>query len=930
MKNKILLFSVLLIFILSTFSFANGLENRKTQILSPGVTLDEITRLTANGWLYIDMIKIDLKNEYAKIDVIGSENGVSSLSTTKNMAKYANAVAALNADYFAKRPNTSNKGQSIGFWGSDGKVLQSSADENINSNTMASFILDNKNNIIYDYLKDEISLKCPNGSTIYVADINKYLPLEAPCCIFTSDWGEKSIGNSEGKEMIELVVKNNKIVEIRNNQEGIDIPEDGYVVSAYGNYGTQLLENFSVGSKISYDIKINLDLDKLQFAVSGGTILVKDGEISKVTHTIYGKHEFSAIGSSKDGQTVYLVAVTRVNGNTFGITQSELAQIIKDLGIYNAINLDGGGSTTLVAKYLGEDTIKSINIDDGNYLRPVINSIGVFSLAPKTELSNLILALESTNIFRDNYTDFSIKGYDSNYNYIEIDKDDVKLTFSNSNAKYDNSKILGLKEGNVIVTATYKGVKTTANLKVLGDVYSLDISPKTANVKKGGTQFFTLIGTDKNGYSAPINNKLVNWNIDGTGTISDNGLYTATSSGTAIISASIDKAKSFVKVGVMNNIEQIYDDFENLKGKFSSYPNTINGNVKLNSSSSKTGNNCLKITYDFSTNDTVKGAYYDYSTALKMPDNISEISLWVYNPIKNDNSLKSQYKDKNGNTRISILCDKLDFTGWKQVKFENANLIKSIVSIYVAQSNNSNNESSYVLIDTLNVKYYGYVNDNFVIPNNIVGNDELNKDIQDSEFTLSLVEQIEQPNTLFDKIKNNKLINNFNTNSDLVIFTKGTQNTQYISDLTTKYISSKLYTKINYNQFTIITIDVSSSGIANTNFSQWESLIDDLDNTKKNVLIILNNSLDTFSDDLEKDFLLNKLISKSEETSNRYWIIQNGKTTNNVNYNRIKILTIGNSSVDNSNINNVIDNYKYINIYLKSDDIYYDIKNIFE
>ena len=156
----------------------------------------------------------------------------------------------------------------------------------------------------------------------------------------------------------------------------------------------------------------------------------------------------------------------------------------------------------------------------------------------------------------------------------------------------------------------------------------------------------------------------------------------------------------------------------------------------------------------------------------------------------------------------------------------------------------------------------------------------------------------------------------FNTNSDLVIFTKGNQNQEYISNLDTKYISNKTYAKSNHNNFTIFTIDVSNKGIRNTDFSQWENLIEDLDNTKKNVLIILNNSLDTFNDNLEKEFLLNTLVNKSEETGNKYWIIQNGKTTNSVNYNGIKILTIGNSSIVNTNISTVIDNYKYINIYI--------------
>ncbi len=352
MNKRIFLITILFVLMIPICCFAKIYEKVDSQILTSGVTLNNITRFTSNGWLYLNVIEVDMTDSNVKLDAIISENGVSHLSSMKNMANYNNVVAAINADYFAKRADETNRGQAIGFTASDGNIINSSADENLSKDTMSTFILNNDNSILYTFLKDEISLYSYDTSlTSYVADINKFIPLEEQCCIFTPAWGPTTIGNSKGQHMIELVVENNIVTEIRENVEGTSIPENGYVVSGYGTYGEFLLNNFKKGSKIKYDININLDLNKMKMAISGGSILVKDGNIvSPLTHVIYGKHEFTAIGSSKDNNKVYLVTVTNNNSGTLGITQKELATLLKDYGIYNAINLDGGGSTTMVAR----------------------------------------------------------------------------------------------------------------------------------------------------------------------------------------------------------------------------------------------------------------------------------------------------------------------------------------------------------------------------------------------------------------------------------------------------------------------------------------------------------------------------------------------------------------------------------------------------
>ena len=65
------------------------------------------------------------------------------------------------------------------------------------------------------------------------------------------------------------------------------------------------------------------------------------------------RHPRSVIFTKKDGTTVFLTVDGRSKGNADGMSIPELAQLVKVLGAKDAINLDGGGSTTLWTKGAG-------------------------------------------------------------------------------------------------------------------------------------------------------------------------------------------------------------------------------------------------------------------------------------------------------------------------------------------------------------------------------------------------------------------------------------------------------------------------------------------------------------------------------------------------------------------------------------------------
>jgi len=112
---------------------------------------------------------------------------------------------------------------------------------------------------------------------------------------------------------------------------------------------------------------------KMGPAVGGGPVLLQEGEI-KVTNNeelkfvgkaINDKHPRTAMGYTKDGKLIILMIEGR-NNAAHGATLTQEAQIFKDLGCWEALNLDGGGSSCLLVN--GKETIK---VSDALGQRPV-------------------------------------------------------------------------------------------------------------------------------------------------------------------------------------------------------------------------------------------------------------------------------------------------------------------------------------------------------------------------------------------------------------------------------------------------------------------------------------------------------------------------------------------------------------------------------
>jgi exopolysaccharide biosynthesis protein len=129
-------------------------------------------------------------------------------------------------------------------------------------------------------------------------------------------------------------------------------------------FGTWFTRNSATGETRSWD---NFKKWNMQTAVGGGPVLLQKGEI-RITNeeerlfvgkAINDKHPRTCMGYTKDGKLIILVIEGR-NKSAGGATLQQEAQIFKDLGCWEALNLDGGGSSCLLVN--GKESIKPSDV----------------------------------------------------------------------------------------------------------------------------------------------------------------------------------------------------------------------------------------------------------------------------------------------------------------------------------------------------------------------------------------------------------------------------------------------------------------------------------------------------------------------------------------------------------------------------------------
>jgi hypothetical protein len=155
----------------------------------------------------------------------------------------------------------------------------------------------------------------------------------------------------------------------RSDSYGIQWPKTAYKDSSKvfsANYVSKKIISLpsEVGARHGENHDPHLKKWKMKTAVGGGPVLVQNGEI-KISNNeelkfagkaIDDKHPRTCMGYTKDGWLIVMVIQGRFPGIADGVTLTQEAKLLADLGCVEALNLDGGGSSCMLIN--GKETIK--------------------------------------------------------------------------------------------------------------------------------------------------------------------------------------------------------------------------------------------------------------------------------------------------------------------------------------------------------------------------------------------------------------------------------------------------------------------------------------------------------------------------------------------------------------------------------------------
>ncbi|MBQ8766348.1 MAG: phosphodiester glycosidase family protein, partial [Clostridia bacterium] len=219
-------------------------------------------------------------------------------------------------------------------------------------------------------------------------------------------------------------------------------------INGNGFFGIDDEGNAVIGTKEEYN---TIYKGKIKEAVSGfATFLIRDGEI--ITEDNSSRAPRTAVGITVTGKVVLLVVDGRQEPVSCGASFAEVAQILYDAGCVQAVNLDGGGSSTYVAKQEGADDFAVANKPSDGYARSVSTSLYVASTAPSsTAFDHAIISSDYDYATENSVVNLTAKGVSATGNEAELPEGVYWAVDNEKNATITSEGVLTALKNNETV-----------------------------------------------------------------------------------------------------------------------------------------------------------------------------------------------------------------------------------------------------------------------------------------------------------------------------------------------------------------------------------------------------------------------------------------------------------------------------------------------
>lgn len=512
--KKILLFSAILTGCVSIPAQARGtwtlqgveysVDTLYHATIGPGTTETELRiEATVDGSPIVNNIfytVTDLANPYIEMRVAKAGNQMRKLETVPEIADRMNQpgeryFAGVNADFF----NMGEPYNPIGMCFANGFLTNYATD---GADIDPYYLVIDKDGVptLARHVDNdwEGTMTFPTGSK-YSFHLNAHraedeILLYTPQWQFYDWWKDKmnEVGytgtNPYGVEVKvrpvgqNVLFGNNLQLEVIETPEvgvgNMSIPSDGYVISAHGE-ACQYVSALKKGDVVIANVGFRAD-DKSTSAkelVGGFPIILANSRVQSTPsypEHLSGPEPRSAVGYNEDKSKLMMLVVDgRKAGGSYGVSQKQLAVIMRYVGCSDAMNFDGGGSSTMYVDGFGVKNVPSSSSLDKRpegTPRTVVNALFAVATAPvDNEVASIELREKSLSLTAGESFTPVVYGYNKYGVMVSTDLQGCIFTVPEAIASVSGSTITAA-DGRYcgLLTADYNGMTYSIPVSING------------------------------------------------------------------------------------------------------------------------------------------------------------------------------------------------------------------------------------------------------------------------------------------------------------------------------------------------------------------------------------------------------------------------------------------------------------------------------
>ncbi|MFF3751695.1 phosphodiester glycosidase family protein [Streptomyces sp. NPDC002018] len=697
----------------------DGIETARTsRPIAPGIRLTSYDRLESDKWLRVDALSVDLDGTGASAGYLSSgkvsdRRTVSQLAAGHDAGPGRRTVAAVNADFFDINETGAPQGPGI----ADGSVVHSPA---AGAHQAVGVGPGNAGRILKLYFDGTVTL--PSGPRALEAYNAANVPAGG-IGAYTAGWGEadRRLTVDLAAPVAEAAVRDGKVVSV-SDRPGTGPIAEGTTVLVGREAGAEALAALRPGDPVTAEFRPRADSGPVpRTAVGGRELLVVDGVARG--HEGEGNNTAAprtAVGFSRDGTTMQVITVDGRQADSGGVTLTELGLMMREAGAYNALNLDGGGSSTLVARAPGSDSLRVENSPSDGGERTVPNGLALTAPDGSGRLTGFWVETRTPagvaptvdpvrgghpeRVFPGLTRRLTAAGYDETYG--PAAGTPRWRALRPSVGRVDSQGVFTARgSGTTEVRAERGHAAGGTELTVLG---ALDrIQPTTRRVglaSAGATGGFGIVGLDAQGSSAPVEPRDLRLEYDRSlfdVTDDGRGSFTVTSlagGGAGVITASAGGATTVLAVSVGLDEQPVSALDDAASWTFSQA--RADGSVSA-TPDGRTGTG-LALSYDFTRSTATRAAYATAPGRIEVPGQPQSFTLWI----KGDGNgawPTLHLKDAAGSDQL-LRGPYVTWTGWRQVTFtvpSGAATPLSVHRFYLAETAAARQYTGGIVIDDL-------------------------------------------------------------------------------------------------------------------------------------------------------------------------------------------------------------------------------------